>query len=238
MKKLKERLVDILAFPKHSFEKLTDRKLTLAVGILLIGAIDLMLPDAVNVFKTYFAEKSVSDVRHNAFMIVVAIAVLGLVDVVFTGVPLHDIFKFMKKKEASLSAQYSEQSRAEDAQYNGEKVQLNRFESLEHIASAIKVMKLYIMSHFLVIPVNTLMYYVLVRRITEDSPEWMLNLWLALFMLIFIWATAIMTRGINVLFRFNPVFSRVTFIIIFIWSFIFGTVFDMTIMNWVLRLLR
>ncbi len=238
MNKFKERLVDILAFPKRFIEKLTDRKLTLILGILLIGAINLILPDVGYTFNSLFAEKSVSDVRYNAFMIVVVVAALGVIDVVFIGVPLYDIFRLIKKKEASLSAQYSEQGGAGDGEHGGEKLQLTRFESLKHIASSVKLMKLYIMSHFLVIPVNTLLYYVLVRRITEDSPEWMLNLWLVLFMLIFIWANIIMSRGINVLFRFNPVFSRMTFIIVFTWNFVFSTVFDMKIMGWILRLLR
>lgn len=238
MKRFKERLVDILAFPTGFFEKLTDRKLTLILGILLIGAIDLMLPDVANAFKSIFAQRSAADVRYNAFMIAVVVVLLGVVDVVFVGVPLFDIFKLIKKREATLSAQYSEQLGAEDEQYNRQRLQLDRFESREHNASAIKVMKLYIMSHFLIIPVNTLLYFVLVRKITDSSPDWMLNLWLTIFMLIFVWAAAIVTRGINVLFRFNPVFRKMTFIIVFTWSFVFGTVFDMKIMNWVLQLLR
>lgn len=238
MRKLKERLVDILAFPASFFEKLTDRKLTLILGILLIGVINLMLPDVVSIFKTIFTQKPVSDVKYNAFMIIVVFAALGIIDVVFIGVPLYDIFKLLKKKEASVSAQYKEQIEDGNGEYNKEMAMVGRFESQEHIASPIKVMKIYIMSHFLIIPINTLLYHVLVRRITDDSPEWMLNLWVTLFMLIFIWGQAILTRGINVLFRFNPVFRRMTFIIVFAWSFVFSTVFDMKIMGWILRLLR
>lgn len=238
MGKFKERLVDILAFPTILYEKLTDRKLTLVLGILLIGAIDLMLPDVVHVYKSIFAQRSVADVRYNAFMIVVVIILLGLVDVVFVGVPLFDIFRLMKKREATLSERYSEQLEEEDKDYNRQKLRLDSLESREYNASAIKVMKVYIMSHFLIIPVNTLLYFILARRITDSSPDWMLNLWLTIFMLILVWAAAIVARGINVLFRFNPVFRRLTFIIVFTWNFVFSIVFNMKIMNWVLQLLR
>lgn len=113
---------------------------------------------------------------------------------------------------------------------------MNSVENVGHIASLEKIMKVYIMSHFIIIPVSTALYYAFLRNIQIDSPAWMQYLSLIIFMSILIWAAAIMTRGINTLFSFGPIFARLTFFTVFIWNFLFGMVFDMQIMNWLLRL--
>jgi hypothetical protein len=104
--------------------------------------------------------------------------------------------------------------------------------------SAIKVMKIYIMSHFIIVPVSTAYYYAITKNMTESSSPLMQNLALLLFMVIMIWSAAIMARGINVIFRFNTVFKRLTFISVFTWNFLFGMVFDVMIMGWLMRLFR
>lgn len=220
MKRFMDILIDIFAFPVRFFEKLTDNKITLALGIMLVGAIDLLLPDVANTFKVIFFDRSAGDVRFNAVMTVVVILALGIIDVVFVGVPLFDIFKYLKKKETAMAAELSDQINP------------------GHTASSIKIMKVYIMSHFVIVPVSTLLYYVLTRDITADSAPWLINLYMVIFMGISLWSAGVISRGINVLFRFNLLFRRLTIIIVFIWNFIFSTVFSTQIMNWMLKLFR
>jgi len=232
MNRFMARLTDILVYPARFYESLTDRKATLIAGAIMVGAIDFLLPDINNAAKLLITGKPVNDVLFNIFIAVFAILLLGFIDVVFMGVPLYDISAYLKKKEVIISEE------DEGEGYTSFSPRPESKAPVVHNASLIKVMKAYIISHFLFIPVQTALYYILMRNITDNSPAWMQNLALILFMLIFIWASAILTRGINVLFRFNPVFKRLTFIIVFTWNFILNMVFDMQIMNWVLKLFR
>lgn len=241
MKKFMDILADIFAYPVRLYEKLTDKKVTLVLGIVLVGAIDLLLPNAANVFKVIFGGRSAGDIGFNAVMTAVVILVLGLIDVVFIGVPLFDIFKYLKKKEATMAMQLVDQGdlrKSDDEEDENPLLRLKRSITAEHNASAIKVMKVYIMSHFLIVPVHTLFYYTLTRGITTESAPWLQNLSLAIFMGILIWSAGIMSRGINVLFRFNPLYRRLTFIIVFTWNYIFMMVFNIQIVNWLLKLFR
>ena len=66
----------------------------------------------------------------------------------------------------------------------------------------------------------------------------MQNLLLILFMALMVLHAAIMTRGIDALFRMNMLFQRLLFIIVFTWNFLFGMVFDAMIVDWLMRLFR
>jgi len=240
MKRFLDLLIDVFAFPVRFFEKLTDNKITLAAGIILVGAIDLLLPDVPETFRAIFSERPAGDVKFNAVMTVVAILLLGVIDVVFVGVPLFDIFRYLKKKENSMALELSDHFSA-GLNNEGEEnplLRLKRSGSTEHTASYIKVMKVYIMSHFVIVPVSTLIYYAVIRDITVDSAQWLINLYLAIVIGISLWSAGVISRGINALFRFNYLFRRLTYIIVFIWNFIFSQVFNTMIINWVLKLFR
>ncbi|HEX2946758.1 MAG TPA: hypothetical protein VHT96_12465 [Clostridia bacterium] len=232
MNRIMARLKDILLYPAKFFESLTDRKATLIAGAVMVGAIDFLLPDINNNLKLLFYGKPTDDIIFNAFMAVFAILLLGLVDVIFMGAPLYDIFAYLKKKEAIMS----EEDVGED--YTTFSPHPESKAPIEHNASLTKVIKGYVISHFIIVPVETAIYYLLLRNITDNSPTWMQNLSLIFMMVIFVWSAAILTRGINVLFRFNPVFRRLTFIIVFTWNFILSMVFATQILNWVLKLFR
>lgn len=234
MNRLRDKLLDILLYPPRFFERLTDNKAMLYAGIVLVGAIDLLLPDIAAIYKHLFTGKPVNDVYINAILAVLLIVVLGIVDVIFVGIPLFDFFRYIKKKEVNV---FEQEHRHDNEQEQIISVVLNR-ENHEHMATPVKVMKVYIMSHFIIIPVSVIVHYLFLRNIVEGSPAWMQNVALVFFMLIFIWSAAIMARGINTLFRFSPLFTKLTFIIIFTWNFLFGMVFDMQIMNWLLKLFR
>lgn len=239
MKRLMDRLLDILLYPASLYEKLNDKRGSLVAGIVLIGAIDLLLPDVSGFIKLHFADKPSNTVFINVILTVFIAVALGIIDVAFISIPLFDFFKFLKKKEVKLYAaiyRNAQDSGQENIPFELPQI---KTEDLEHKASSIKVMKAYIMSHFLCIPVSLILDYTVLRDVTTaGSPETMQYLGLAVFMLIFVWSAAILTRGVNVLFRFNPMFRMLTFIVVFSWSFLFGMVFDMQIINWLLKLFR
>lgn len=223
MNRIRAKLADILAFPVRSYERLTDRRASLIAGIVLVGAIDFLLPDVMYVIKEFFLGKTAADIAYNAVMSVVVLLLLGFIDVIFISVPLFDFFRYIKRKELQFAKETG----------MGEGVLTADLQP-----SAIKVMKIYIMSHFIIIPVTTAFYYALSRNVTENSSALMQNLAMVFFMVILIWAAAIIARGINVIFRFNTVFRRLTFIVVFTWNFLFGMVFDVMIINWLMRLFR
>lgn len=217
----KSRLLDILAFPKKSFESLTDNKKTLIAGIVLIGAVDLLLPDVAYFFKTLFSGKSSDVIIYNACLMVVMILLLGFIDVLFVSVPLFDVFRALKIRELKMS-------RDSDLKVDP---------GTEFKPTYIKVMKIYIMTHFIITPVSTAFYFA-VSGYVNESPDWLVNLAVMFALVMNIWFSAIITRGINALFRFSPLFSRLTFIIVYIWNFIFSSVFSEMIVKWLMKLFR
>lgn len=221
MSNSKLKLLDVLAFPKKSFENLTDNKKSLFAGITLIGAVDLLLPDVMYVFKMLFSGKQTGDIIYNAVMMAVMILLLGFIDVFFISIPFFDIFRALKIKELKIS--------------KNSELKVETAEDLK--PSYIKVMKIYIMTHFIITPVTTAFYFAVSGSISE-SPEWLVNLAVAFYLLANVWFSAIVARGINAIFRFSPLFNRLTFIIVYTWNFLFGTVFAEMIVKWLMRLFR
>ena len=205
----KDKLLNILLFPPKLFAGLNDKRLTLYAGILLIGIIDLFIPDFMGTYKLLFTGISSDSVSWNMLVAAGVVVLLGVVDTVFFSVPLYDLFKWLKKREDK-----------------------------PHNASSVKIMKVYIMSHFLIVPVNVLMHYSLFKGVTENSGALITNLYLVYFFIILVWSSAIVSRGINTLFSFNPILRRLTFIVVFTWNFLFGMVFELQILNWLLKLFR
>lgn len=209
MNGLKDRLLNILLFPPRFFAGLTDKKATLCIGILLIGIIDLFGSDPTITYKLLFTGMPEASVRLNTLIAVGVAVLLGVVDVIFFSVPMYDLFRYMKKREDK-----------------------------PHTASAVKVMKVYISSHFLIIPVMLFMHFLFFRGITENSGEFFINIYFVYFFAIMIWSSGIIARGISTLFDFNPIFRRLSFIIIFIWQFVWSMVFDLQILYWLFKLFR
>ncbi len=205
----KDRLLNILLYPQRLFAGLTDKRQILYAGIIIIGFIDLFMPDFIGTYGLLFTHIPASSVRWNILAAVGVVLLLGAVDTVFFSVPLYDLFKWLKKKEDK-----------------------------PHNASPVKLMKVYIMSHFLIVPVNCIMHYAFFRGVTENSGVFIKNFYLIYFFIILIWSSAIVTRGVNTLFDFNPVFRRLTFIIVFTWNFLLGMVFELQILNWLLMLFK
>ena len=203
------KLWDVLLYPVRFYGRLTDKKAALFAGIIFVGIIDLFSPDYIKTYINLFTGKPLMNVQYNVLLAVALIFLIGFADVIFFSAPLFDIFKFFKKKEG-----------------------------LPEGLSVFKIMKVYIMSHFLIIPVTTFLYYAVFQYINEKSSVLMLNLYVAQFFIILIWSSAIVSRGINALFAFNPIFRRLIFIMVFTWNFILGMVFDLQIINMLMKLFK
>lgn len=220
MKKMLDRFLNIVLYPASFFERLTEGKATLLAGILMVGAIDLLLPDVGTFIRNFFNGKTAPGIAVTAVLALLLIALLGFIDVLFISVPLFDFSAYLKKKEV------------EQIQDAGMEIKAD----VKHTASPVKIMKVYIMSHFIIVPVTVLAHYAFLKDFGENSPGWLQNLVLVYLMVILLWSAAILARGINTLFRFNPIYGRLSLIVVFAWNFLFSMVFDMQIMNWLLKM--
>jgi hypothetical protein len=209
MENFMDKLLNILLYPAKLFSRLTDKKAALYAGIIFVGIIDLFSPDFIKTYNLLFTNKPADNIHINTLLAILFVLLLGIVDIAFFSIPLYDIFKFFKKKEG-----------------------------LPHEASLVKVMKVYIMTHFILIPVNTLLYYTIFRYINDKSSLFLINLSVINFFMILIWSSAIVSRGINTLFNFNPILRKLTFMVVFTWNFLLGMVFDLQIINWLMRLFK
>jgi hypothetical protein len=200
---------DFLLFPVKFYEKLNDSKGFLILGMLLVGLVDFFLPDAPYVFNNLFTQKSSTDVAFNVAVASASVVFLGAIDVIFFSLPLYDLLKYLKKKEGTY-----------------------------HNASPVKVMKVYIMSHFLVVPVNTLFYYLITKDINENSSILLIYFSLAFYLLVLLWSSAIAARGINTLFRNSMILRRLTFTAAILWSFLINLAVGLQLKIWMSCLFR
>jgi len=209
MAKFWDRLSDILLLPSNFYKKLREERLTLYAGIITVGILDIFFPDFIETYRTIFTGKPAGDVLFNMLAAAGMVVLLGAVDVAFFSIPLFDIFKYFKKKEG-----------------------------LPFEASPVKVMKVYIMANLIIAPVITILHYAVFRYVNENSSLLMQDISLVYFFIMLIWPSALISRGLNALFGFNPLIRRFTFIIVFTWAFILGMVIQLQILPRILLLLR
>lgn len=202
------RLSDMLLFPGRIFSGLTAGKRTLVAGIVFVGACDILFPYVIEEFNTHFAADS-SRVFINAAILLLLIPLTGLLDTVIFGVPAFDLFKVFKKERKHL--------------YEG---------------MLIKVMKIYIMAHIPVIPAEIILYYLFRDTDLTGTSTFVLLGIAILFVLPLFWFAAIISRGVNVLYRFKPFYQRLVFPLVLIWCFIISKSLNYIIMNVALKLLR
>ncbi len=201
------KLSDILLFPKELHGKLTDRKTSLYAGIVFVGIVDMFLPDFIETCKTLFSGRPTSEVLLNIVLTVGVVLLLGIVDVVVFSLPLFDFFKYLKNKEGE-----------------------------PHHASAAKIMKVYISSYFILLPIQLLLHYTLFRGLNEGSSEMILNLYAFYIFAIIIWSSAIVARGINTLFNLNAILRKLSFVIVMTWNLIIMIVFSYQVFPWILKI--
>lgn len=200
--------IDILLFPERIYKKITDSKPALYAGIIFIGAADLIFPYIVEAFTGLFTQKTLFVLILNIVLSMVFIILIGILDVAFFSLPLFDLFRLIKKRM-------------------GEKVPENL---------RIKLMKVYIMAHFVIVPVNIAIYYLLENLSLEDNMT-MVNITFFVIICVYIWFSAIISRGINTIYGFGKELKRVVFLIVFLWSFLLGWALEYIINNLIIKIL-
>lgn len=203
---MKDMLLNVLLLPKSLYKKITDGKLTLVLGILLVGFIDMMYLLWDN-RSTLFLQKAQNLLIINIALAVVFIVLVGLIDVLFFSLPLFDLFKRFKKEKEVHDGQ----------------------------GLAIKLIKVYIAVHFIVTPVNALLYPLL-SRVDMKSPQLLITFaFLYSLVLLPVWFSAAISRGINTIYGFNPLFKRFVFVAVFTWNFFLNLALDQIINKWLPR---
>ncbi len=145
----------------------------------------------------------------NAVVLLMVILITGLLDTVIFAVPVFDLFKVFKKERKHL--------------YEG---------------MLIKVMKIYIMAHIPVIPAEIMLYYLFRDTDLTGTSTFVLLGIAILFVLPLFWFAAIISRGVNVLYRFKPFYQRLVFPAVLLWCFVISKSLNYIIMNVVLKLFR
>ena len=203
------RLTDILLLPGKLYTNLTGKRSSMYPGILFIGLADLALPNLRTSFNSFFADKPAGTLTINIILSVLLVIILGAVDAMFFSVPLYDLFKVFKKEKEPVSPN----------------------------ELRIKLVKIYVMAHIIIIPVGIAFYFAF-RNVNSSSSDALKQLIEILSLLIEVWFSAIIARGINMVYSFQPLFKRLVFPVVFIWNTIFGYVLGYAISNWVLLLYR
>lgn len=192
---MKKFLIDRLLFPKDFFKKITDKLHTLYIGIVLIGLVDLGM-SLIYKIPFYFYNKPTEILVYNISLALCIIILVGLLDIIFFAMPLFDIFKnfALRKRITDIKGQF------------------------------IKLMKVYIVSHFLIIPLYILLHLVFKERILG------LRIYSGFFLIfkiiIIFWQSAIITRGIYIIYTFHKKLKSLVFFMVSTWVMVLGYTID------------
>ena len=138
---------------------------------------------------------------------------MGFIDVLFFTVPLFDLFKLFKRENRDTSGK-----------------------------TLTKVMKAYILANIIVLPINLIIYMIFKcfpNLVTSlNSGYSILFFAFMLDLLISIWFSGIIARGINTIYKCDVRLKSAVFMTIFTWSYILAEVFGFIIENWFMPLFR
>ncbi len=98
-----------------------------------------------------------------------------------------------------------------------------------------KLMKIYILASLLIFPANLMVYFAGKANgadLYDSSTVYILSL------LISVWGSAVITRGINVIYNFQPAFKRLVFICVYVWSLLLSYALLYITDNWIIKLLN
>lgn len=200
------KILDILLLPKALYQKTGGRKTTLYIGVFLIGVVDIIF-DLISKWHDIFGNKTVGNLVLNILIALVLAAIIGIMDVVFFAVPLFDVFKKFKQ-ETEIMGQDNIQR--------------------------IRLMKVYMLAHIVIVPAEIIIYAILGDGTGLDYNLAVYIAVLIAFVVPFWFAVAI-SRGVNSIYRFEPVFKGMVFIIVFIWTYALSYAFDFGT-DWLMRL--
>lgn len=201
-------ILDILLLPKKFYKSFTAKKPVLFMGIMLDGLLFVVLM-LIDNFSKIFHGKSVMLIYFNATLALVFIALIGFIDILFFSVPIFDLFKLFGKEK--------------DEQHSEELL--------------IKLMKVYICATIVTFPINLI--FTLILNFVNIPVGIALDTFISIIILLpSVWGSAIIARGVNELYNFQPFFKRLVFLVVLAWSTILGIVLIFITDNWLMVLFR
>lgn len=202
--------LDILLFPKAYFAKLTDKLPSLFLGIVFVGLSNAVFL-LIDRIPVIFFNKMPNVLMFNSTLALCIAVLLGLIDIVFFSIPLFDLFKFFRVKE--------------------------RVKNIN--AQLIKLMKVYISAHFIIVPVQA--FFVATIRLSKwagMSSGFSITMALIEFILMPVWLAAIVARGINTIYDFDDRLKSMIFVIVYGWYLLLSYALSFTIGNWISLLFK
>lgn len=203
-------ILDILLLPKSFFAKITDKLPTLILGIIFVGLTDAAFLLLKHIPRL-FVNKTLTVLIFNSTLALCVAILLGLIDIIFFSLPLFDLFKFFRVKERIKNI-------------NG------------HL---IRLMKVYISAHFIIVPVQAFFEATIyLSNIAGVTTNFSVLMALIEFILIPIWLSAIVSRGINTIYDFDDRLKSMIFVIVYTWHLLLTFAMSFTVANWILMIFK
>ncbi|MCX7843417.1 MAG: hypothetical protein N2489_10180 [Clostridia bacterium] len=188
--------LDMLLLPKSTYNKLTNNRFVLYTGIILVGIRDIGL-FLWEKLPGYFAGKPQEVVLSNGGILLAAVLIMGIMDVLFFSYPLYDLLSFIKKRR----------------------------EGDTHSATAVKVMKVYILANLIVTPLDVAALSIASHfgNNLTDSPYLIIVQVLSILAVIMYYG--IITRGVSVLFNHTGLYTLLILITVILYSDLLSYIF-------------
>ena len=201
----KPTFLDILLFPRSFFAKITDKLPTLFLGIIFVGLSDATFL-LLDYFPVIFLNKTLSVLIFNSTLALCVAVLLGLIKIVFFALPLFDLFKLFRVKE--------------------------RIKNIN--SQLIKLMKVYISAHFIIVPVEAFFEAtVRLSKLVGMGENYSATMALIQFVLLPTWLSAIVTRGINTIYDFDDRLKNMVFVIAYTWILLISIAMNFSAGRWI-----
>lgn len=193
----KDTLLDIVLLPRKLYKSLNDNKWTLYAGVLIVGLIDAAFSFSDR-YKLLFVNRPYNIFIYNIIIACIYAIIVGTIDVFFFSKPLADLFKRFKQETQNQAVPNM----------------------------LVKIMKVYITANILLAPVQAVYFYTSYMTLASNS---ILLACVTLFLdfIVLLWYSAVVARGINSLYNFNPVFKRLVFPVVLMWGYMLSLAIGM-----------
>lgn len=183
--------LEIILLPKKIHSKISTNYVTLIIGILFVGFYDVLFP------PTYVLANILTGDSANTFVnMVFAVffsVLIGILDVVCFAYPLGDFINLMAKRN----------------------------ELAVRPGIHIIMMKAYILTHVVMVPINIVSYYFLTNEALNQNMV-IVKIAVAIYYIYYniqpYWISGIVLKTINTKIKFVVILRIATFFIIFVWG--------------------
>jgi len=214
---MKEKLLDYLLLPRTVYKKTSNSLWSLLIGIIYVGVADILTYLLPNGLNSIFSGKSAVSLTYNILVMISVVLFIGVLDVTFFSIPIFDIFKYLNIHH--LLAYPSPNSKLD--KYNG----------------LIRLIKTYILARTIVIFATILVYLglYLTKTIYTRLGASLLIIYLGL--IIPIWLSTAIMRGIDTIYTMNSKVRNSIFCVVFVWGFLISSSIDY-VCKWILLMFK